>query len=72
MGYLRRERDKEDERNVRISLTDAGRALREKGLGFGKQTVAASGLGPDEFPALQQAIVRLRDNLIEAAGKTGD
>jgi DNA-binding MarR family transcriptional regulator len=69
MGYVRRERDKEDERNVRISLTDAGRALREKGLGFGKQTVAASGLGPEEFPQLQKAIVRLRDNLIDAAGK---
>ena len=70
MGYVRRERDKEDERNVRISLTDAGRALREKGLGFGKQTVAASGLSPEEFPQLQKAIVRLRDNLIDAAGKT--
>ena len=70
MGYVRRERDKEDERNVRISLTDAGRALREKGLGFGKQTVAASGLSPEEFPLLQKAIVQLRDNLIDAAGKT--
>jgi DNA-binding MarR family transcriptional regulator len=72
MGYVRRERDKEDERNVRLSLTDAGRALREKGLGFGKQTVAASGLSPEEFPALQKAVVRLRDNLIEAAAKTED
>ena len=71
MGYVRRERDKEDERNVRITLTDAGRALREKGLGFGKQTVAASGLGPEEFPLLQKAVVRLRDNLIEAAGRPG-
>lgn len=72
MGYVRRERDREDERNVRIFLTDAGRALREKGLGFGKQTVAASGLSPEEFPQLQQAVVRLRDNLIAAAGKTGE
>jgi DNA-binding MarR family transcriptional regulator len=72
MGYVRRERDKEDERNVRISLTDAGRALREKGLGFGKQTVAASGLSPEEFPLLQKAVVRLRDNLIATAAKMED
>ncbi len=31
MGYLRRQRDPADERQVRISLTEAGRLLREKG-----------------------------------------
>lgn len=71
MGYLTRARDARDERNVRISLTEAGRALREKGLGFGKITVEASGLTPEEFPVLQKAIARLRDNLIKAAG-SGD
>src|ERR1700754_4382503 len=48
MGYVRRTRDTEDERNVRISLTDAGRRLREKGLGFGEVTMKASGLTPEE------------------------
>jgi DNA-binding MarR family transcriptional regulator len=71
MGYLTRARDAKDERNVRISLTEAGRALREKGLGFGKITMEASGLTPEEFPVLQKAIARLRDNLIKAAG-SGD
>src|SRR5687768_8389206 len=32
MGYLTRRRDPEDERQVRVSLTEAGRRLREKGL----------------------------------------
>jgi DNA-binding MarR family transcriptional regulator len=32
MGYVRRRRDAADERQVRIALTEAGRALREKGL----------------------------------------
>lgn len=69
MGYVRRARDSRDERNVIISITDEGRALREKGLGLGKLTVAASGLTPEEFPLLQKAVVNLRDNLIKAGGK---
>jgi DNA-binding MarR family transcriptional regulator len=71
MGYLTRARDARDERNVRISLTEAGRALREKGLGFGKNTVEASGLTPEEFPILQKAITRLRDNLLKASASAG-
>jgi DNA-binding MarR family transcriptional regulator len=67
MGYLSRTRDSEDERNVRISLTDAGRRLREKGFGFGEVTVKASGLTPEEFPILQKAIANLRDNLIKSS-----
>ncbi len=67
MGYVRRERDSVDERNVHIFLTEAGRALREKGFGFGSVTMKASGLEPDEFKVLQKAVTRLRDNLIEAS-----
>jgi MarR family transcriptional regulator, organic hydroperoxide resistance regulator len=67
MGYVRRARDTKDERNVRISLTDAGRRLREKGFGFGEVTVKASGLSQEEFPALQKAVVTLRDNLVKAS-----
>lgn len=67
MGYLRRNRDPKDERQVVISLTDAGRRLREKGLGM--NLVEASGLTPEEFPKVQKAVVALRNNLIKAAGK---
>lgn len=65
MGYLRRQRDASDERQVLISLTDAGRDLREKR--GGKNLVKASGLSPEEFPKLQKAVVTLRNNLIKAA-----
>jgi len=65
MGYLRRQRDSADERQVLVSLTDAGRQLREKG---GQKTlVAASGLAPEEFQNIQRTLVTLRDNLIEHA-----
>ncbi|WFU14114.1 MarR family transcriptional regulator [Bradyrhizobium sp. CB3481] len=66
-GYLCRQRDPEDERQVRISLTDAGRRLREKGMHM--NLVAATGLKPDEFARLQQSVVTLRDNLIEATAE---
>ena len=64
MGYLRRRRDAADERQVLISLTDAGRGLREK-LGA-RNLVKASGLAPEEFPKLQKAVVTLRNNLIKS------
>jgi DNA-binding MarR family transcriptional regulator len=67
MGYVRRERDTADERNVRIHLTGEGRKLRERGFGFGSVTRQASGLDAEEFAALQKAIVHLRDNLVGAA-----
>ncbi len=68
MGYLRRQRDPTDERQVLVSLTDAGRRLREKGLTM--NLVKASGLTPEEFGKMQKGVVTLRDNLIEAAQGT--
>ena len=65
MGYLRRQRDALDERQVLVSLTDAGRRLREKGLGM--NLVKESGLSPEEFAKVQMAVVSLRTNLIKAA-----
>jgi DNA-binding MarR family transcriptional regulator len=61
MGYLTRQRDPADERQVQVSLTDSGRLLREKGLSM--DLVEATGLAPDEFAKVQKAITALRDNL---------
>jgi DNA-binding MarR family transcriptional regulator len=69
MGYLRRQRDPADERQVLVSLTDAGRRLREKGLGM--NLVKASGLKTDEFVKMQKGVVALRNNLIKAAQGKG-
>jgi MarR family transcriptional regulator, organic hydroperoxide resistance regulator len=67
MGYLRRQRDPADERQVRVSLTDEGRLLREKGMHM--NLVASTGLKPDEFARLQETVVTLRDNLIKATAE---
>ncbi|MGU3653375.1 MarR family winged helix-turn-helix transcriptional regulator [Mycolicibacterium sp. A43C] len=60
-GYLVRERSADDERQVLVSLTDAGRALREHGVEM--DLMAATGLEPDELRAIQKGMVKLRDNL---------
>lgn len=63
MGYVSRRRDPADERQVRVSLTPAGRSLLDKSLGV--SLVEATGLG-EEFPAVQQTVAKLRDNLLRA------
>jgi DNA-binding MarR family transcriptional regulator len=64
-GYLTRRRNPEDERQVRVSLTEAGRRLREKGLNM--TLVKQTGLPAEEFSRLQREVSILRDNLIKAA-----
>jgi DNA-binding MarR family transcriptional regulator len=64
MGYLERQRDPEDERQVRVSLTKSGRRLRERALTM--DLTEATGLSPDEFAKVQKTIVTLRNNLINA------
>jgi MarR family transcriptional regulator, organic hydroperoxide resistance regulator len=46
-GYVRRQRAAEDERQVTVSLTDAGRRLRERALPM--NLVKDSGLSADDF-----------------------
>lgn len=69
MGYVHRARDAADERQVRVGLTDAGRALRESALHMNLRD--ATGLTKEEFPVLQKAVVKLRNNLVKAAPGKG-
>lgn len=69
MGYLRRQRDPADERQVRVSLTDAGRSLRERCVST--SLVDATGLTAGDFAKLQKSVARLRDNLINASKGNG-
>lgn len=65
MGYVHRARDAADERVVRVGLTPEGRALRESAMNMNLRD--ATGLTPEEFPVLQKAVVKLRNNLVKAA-----
>lgn len=65
LGYLRRQRDPGDERQVIVSLTDEGRRLRERGAQ--RTLVKATSMEPDEFATTQKSIVKLRNNLLKHA-----
>jgi DNA-binding MarR family transcriptional regulator len=67
MGYVRRQRAAADERQVVVSLTDAGRRLREKISTT--NLVQASGLNPEEFRRMRKGVADLRDNLIKAGAE---
>jgi MarR family transcriptional regulator, organic hydroperoxide resistance regulator len=63
VGYITRRRDPADERQVRVSLTPAGRTLLDGDPVA--PMIAATGLG-DDFPVVQKSVTRLRDNLLRS------
>ncbi|WP_066900522.1 MarR family winged helix-turn-helix transcriptional regulator [Mycolicibacterium houstonense] len=63
LGFVTRRRDPGDERQVIVSLTDAGRELREEALET--ELVAATGLSMEELATMQRGVSALRDNLRE-------
>jgi DNA-binding MarR family transcriptional regulator len=69
LGYVERRRDPGDERQVLVTLTAAGRALRQKGAQ--RTLVKATGLTPDEFAATRRTLHGVRDNLIEQTPGSG-
>jgi DNA-binding MarR family transcriptional regulator len=66
MGFIERRRDPADERQVRVTLTQAGRDLVASDPGAA--LFDATGLG-DDFAAVQQTVVTLRDNIMRATQK---
>jgi DNA-binding MarR family transcriptional regulator len=66
MGVVTRQRDPQDERQVRINLTAQGRALRERGRAVRVSMQRATGLAPEEQRHLREEMVRLRRNLTAA------
>ena len=64
MGYVRRQRSAADERQVVVSLTDAGRRAREKISST--NLVKATGLNAEDFRKMQRGVVALRNNLMAA------
>lgn len=62
-GLIVRERAREDERQVIISLTAQGRALKQKARSIPEALLCASGCNPREVTGLKSQLESLRDNL---------
>lgn len=66
-GFLGRARNAADERQVLVTLTDKGRAMREESACLGEALLAKAGMSLEELGALNRQIQRLRDALAGAA-----
>ncbi len=69
-GAITRSRDPNDERQVRIRLTAAGKALRAKAEGVPACLLEATGMTLPALDRLRREITDLRDALEAAADKT--
>ena len=62
-GLLQRRRDSQDERNLAIELTDAGRELKAKAVGVNAAIGMACGMPVAELIELRQSLLGLRTRL---------
>jgi MarR family transcriptional regulator, organic hydroperoxide resistance regulator len=67
-GWLRRSRDSADERQVRLSLTEDGRALAQRASGVPRAFAEKTGLPLADIADLRDILAALRDRLKPARG----
>ena len=70
-GYVRRERSREDERVVVITLTEAGRALQEKAKDVPAKVAGCIDLPPEKAQALYGLLYELLENQKNKEGAEG-
>ncbi|WP_322995801.1 MarR family transcriptional regulator [Castellaniella sp.] len=63
LGLLQRDRAQADQRQVLISLTDAGRALRRQAQSVPQGVLCATGCTPDQIQGLKAQLEALRARL---------
>ena len=66
MGHVTRQRDPQDERVVKVTITPKGRKVREKALEYREQLVEKMGLNATDFQNLREDLVKLRTNLSDS------
>jgi DNA-binding MarR family transcriptional regulator len=62
-GLVRRTRCAEDERAVKVHLTDDGAALRSRAVGVPRKLAGATGMGLRELEALRDDLARLTEEI---------
>ncbi len=68
LDFVMRNRDPDDERQVRVQLTKKGDALREKARDFPSCVDGATGLAPEALRELRESILSVRAALLGMAG----
>jgi DNA-binding MarR family transcriptional regulator len=71
-GLVERRRDPQDERQVRISLSVAGRALRERAMEIPQQLMCASGKEAVALGRLRTELSSVRDDLFKSMDGGGE
>lgn len=65
-GLILRTRDLQDERQVRITLTREGRALKRRAQDIPSQVLCASGQPVDALVSLRSQLALIRDDLVRS------
>ncbi len=68
LGFVTRSRDTVDERQVRVRLTEAGRALRAEAVDIPACIQTASGLTVSDLVRVLDSVSQLRDRLLGQMG----
>ena len=68
LGFVTRSRDTVDERQVRVRLTDAGRALRAEAVDIPACIQTASGLTVSDLERVLDSVSQLRNRLLSQPG----
>ncbi len=72
-GLIRRKRDVEDRRRIRIQLTPKARRLEDKLLPYAAEinAIATEGISKRDLAAFLRATIRMRENLMAHLAATG-
>jgi DNA-binding MarR family transcriptional regulator len=72
MGYVQRSRDLPDERQVRVTLTERGRAIREQAAVGRQELVCLSGRTEEQIQVLKRELDQLSEALRGQAKRSED
>jgi DNA-binding MarR family transcriptional regulator len=68
-GFVQRVRDSQDERQVRVKLTEKGRAIEEQAGSIMSELVCAIGQSDEQVLALTEEVARLRAALVHHSSR---
>jgi MarR family transcriptional regulator, organic hydroperoxide resistance regulator len=72
LGAIARVRNPKDERQVRVHLTERGRAMRDEALAVPPAIFAATGAELESLTQLKESLAGIRDHLLVEAQATRD